>query len=149
MWTPVMAYHEHCILVQRKLDVLVSFTNIVSYINQFNLSSCLGHLMSWGGQVMLFLYFLWSNLEKLFALIYIHLCLQHIVATYMAPPRPAMYGRYRVYALSGCGISMQLVPHLVGQLLSLFVQVWWSWWHSMQAVVLTWEEIVPWLTDSQ
>ena len=42
--------------------------------------------------------------------------------------RPAMYGRYHVYPLSecGCGISVQLVPHLGDQLLSLFVQVWWS-----------------------
>ena len=32
----------------------------------------------------------------------------------MANPRPAMYGSYHVYPLSGCGISMQLIPHLVG-----------------------------------
>jgi len=34
---------------------------------------------------------------------------------------------------------MQLIPHLVGQVLLLFVQVWWSWWHSLQAVILIWE----------
>jgi len=43
----------------------------------------------------------------------------------MATPRPAMYGMYHVYPLSGCGygISMQLIPRLVGQMLLLFVQV--------------------------
>ena len=36
----------------------------------------------------------------------------------------AMNGRYHVYPRSGCGISMQLIPHLVGQLLLLFAQDW-------------------------
>jgi len=35
-----MAYRQHCILVQQKLDILVP-SLIVSYINQLDLSSCL------------------------------------------------------------------------------------------------------------
>ena len=69
---------------------------------------------------MLCLYFLCSSLEKLFGLTYICPYPQHIAAI----SRPTMYGRPHVYPLSRCGISMQLMPHLVGQLLSLIVQVW-------------------------
>jgi len=45
-----------------------------------------------------------------------------LIPIHMATPRPAMYGRYHVYPPGGCGcgISMQLIPHLVGQLLLLF-----------------------------
>jgi len=35
---------------------------------------------------------------------------------------------------------MLLIPHLVVQLLSLFVHVWWSWWCSLWAVILIWEQ---------
>ena len=38
--TPVMAYGEHCILVQQKLDILVAFTNTVLH-QTLGLSSCL------------------------------------------------------------------------------------------------------------
>jgi len=34
-----MVSREHCILVQQKLDILVAFTNIVPYIDQFDVSS--------------------------------------------------------------------------------------------------------------
>jgi len=68
---------------------------------------------------MLCLYFLCSNLKKLFGLTYLCPYPQHIAAT----SRPIMYGRHHVYPPSRCGISMQLIPHLVGQLLSLIVQV--------------------------
>ena len=37
-----MAYHEHCILVQQKLDMLVP-SLIVSYIDQLDLNSCFRH----------------------------------------------------------------------------------------------------------
>ena len=40
--TSVMAYCEHWILIQQKLDVLLS-SLIVSYVNHFDLSSCLRH----------------------------------------------------------------------------------------------------------
>ena len=39
--------------------------------------------------------------------------------TWLLPPRPAMYGRCHVYPL-------QLIAHVVGQLLLLFVQFWWQ-----------------------
>ena len=87
---------------------------------------------------MLCLYFLWLNLKKFSN--YVHPYPQNIVN--MATPRPAMCGRYPAYPPSGCGVSMQLTPHLVGQLLLLFVQVWWSWW---QAAILTWEQTQSWL----
>ena len=132
--TSVMAYHEHCILVQQKVDILVAFTNsvphrsgrsefmsptsklvfldisIVTIFIQFVyprlfsiLTWCRG-ILSWGNTVllpvtvvvpigygglapmhtwrlaMLCLYFLWSNLEKLFGLTYIHPYPKHIVA---------------------------------------------------------------------
>ena len=65
---------------------------------------------------------------------------------------PTMYGRYHVklYPLSEYGVSMQLILHLVGQLLLLFVQVWWSWWHCLWAVILLWEWIqliCAWATE--
>ena len=63
--------------------------------------------------------------RELFGLTYIHLCYQHIVATYMAPPRPVMYGRCLCSELVWY-IHAAYIPHLVGQLLLLFVQVWWS-----------------------
>ena len=59
-----------------------------------------------------------SDNEETYGLIYIHAYSQHIVT-----PRPAMYGRYDINLPSGCGISIQLMPHLVGQLLLPFVQV--------------------------
>ena len=52
---------------------------------------------------MLCLYFLCSNLKKLFGLTYVHPYPQH-----MATPRPTMYARYHVYTPSVCGISMQI-----------------------------------------
>ena len=84
------------------------------------------HLTSWGGQVILCLYFLWLNLEKLFGLTYI-IRIPSILQLCMATPWPAMYGRYHVYPLSGfgCGISMQFyTTSIVGWLLLLFVRVW-------------------------
>jgi len=58
----------------------------------------------------------------MFGLTYIHPYPQHIAATYG-------YSRTCHIQKISCLSSMQLVPHLVGQLLLLFVQVWWSWLH--------------------
>ena len=51
----------------------------------------------------------WSDLHSITSILLLH----------MAIPRPSMYGEYYVYPVSGCGISMQLIPHLVGQVLLL------------------------------
>jgi len=68
---------------------------------------------------MLCLYFLHSSLAEIVWLNYIHPYPQHIVAYGCSQ---TCHGRYHVYPPSGCGISVQLIPHLVGQLLLLFVQ---------------------------
>jgi len=49
-----------------------------------------------------------------------------MVSLHYSTPITAMYGAYHICPLSGCAISMQLIPHLVDQLLLLFVQVWQS-----------------------
>ena len=102
----------------------ISLFSILVWCSDFHWVWWLGshaHLTGWGDQVTLCPYFPlsqpWRN------------CL--VWLTSISPEYCsylwllAMYGRYCVYLLSGCGISMQLVPHLVGQLLLLFVQVWW------------------------
>jgi len=59
---------------------------------------------------------------RFFGLTCIHLYHQHIVATY-GYSQPCHVGKISCYPPSGCGISMQLIPHLVGRLLLLFVAV--------------------------
>ena len=90
-----------------------------------------------------FIFFDWTSRNCL----YIHLYPQHIAATY------GYSQTCHIYPPSGCGISMQLMPHLVGQLLLLFVRVCQSWWHSLWAVILTWEQtqlicVEMWITST-
>ena len=66
---------------------------------------------------MLCLYFLCSNLKKLYGLTYIHPYPQHIVETYGYSPTCHVW---KVPCLSSEWV-WQLIPHLAGQLLLLFV----------------------------
>ena len=59
---------------------------------------------------------------------------------------------YHVWKVSCWSSKWVCAAHTtsVGHLLLLFVQVWWSWWHSLRAVVLIREQtrlIYAWLTD--
>ena len=64
---------------------------------------------------------------------------QHIIATY-GNSHTCHVQKVSCLSSGGCGISMQLIPHLVGQLLLLFVQVWQFLQHSLGVVVLTWQQ---------
>ena len=82
-----------------------------------------------------------KNMLSLFSLIEppeivcTYICIPSILQLHMATPRPAIF-ILRVGVVYPCS----LCQHLVGQLLSLFVQVCQSWWHSLWAVILTWEQ---------
>ena len=81
--------------------------------------------------------FSWPNLEKLFGLTYIH----PYPPTYcsyirLLPDLPCMEDIMFISEWVWCGIFMQLIPHLVGQLLLLLMQVW---WHNLWDVIFIWE----------
>ena len=95
---------------------------------------CRGILLSPGVLVVL-CWYPWLEVaklccKKLFGLTYKCTSPAYCSYIWLLPDLP--YTECHVYPQIGCGIS---IPHLVGQLFLLFVQVWWSWWRRLRAVI--------------
>ena len=97
---------------------------------------CTSDFLRWPGYVAVFYFRDQTSRNCLVWPTYIRIP-QHIVATYAySQTCPCMEDIMFISEWVWCGIFMQLIPHLVGQLLLLLMQVW---WHNLWDVIFIWE----------